>query len=45
VDEEGARSVVDELSAIITLKGTNRVTELGGDPGEEVSEGGERVKL
>jgi hypothetical protein len=45
VGEEGARSVVVELAAVITLKGTNRTTKLGGDPGEEVSEGGERVGL
>jgi hypothetical protein len=30
---------------IVTLEGTNRATELGGDPGEEVGEGGERVRL
>ena len=36
VGEEGARGGVVELSAIVTLKGTNRTTELGGDLGEEV---------
>jgi hypothetical protein len=44
-EEEGARGVVVELAAVITLKGTNRTTKLGGDPSEEVSEGGERVGL
>jgi hypothetical protein len=44
-EEEGARGVVVELATVITLKGTNRATELGGDPGEEVGEGGERVRL
>jgi hypothetical protein len=37
--------VVVEHSAIVTLQGTDRATKLGGDPGEEVREGGERVKL
>jgi hypothetical protein len=45
VGEEGARGVVVKLSVVIALKGTNRATELGGDPGEEVSEGDERVGL
>jgi hypothetical protein len=36
--------VVVELAAIVTLQGTDRA-ELGGDPGEEVCEGGERVRL
>jgi hypothetical protein len=44
-EEEGARGVVVELATVITLKGTNRATKLGGDPDEEVSEGGERVGL
>ena len=44
-EEERTRGVVVELAAIITLEGTDRATELGGDPGEEVSEGGERVRL
>jgi hypothetical protein len=39
-----ARGVV-ELAAIITLEGTDRATELGGDPSEEVGKGGERVGL
>jgi hypothetical protein len=43
-EEEGARGVVD-LATIITLEFTDRMTELGGDPGEEVAEGGERVGL
>jgi hypothetical protein len=45
VGEEGARGVVVELAVVITLKGANRATKLGGDPGEEVNEGGERVRL
>jgi hypothetical protein len=45
VGEEGARGVVIELAACVTLEGTNLATELGGDPGEEVGEGGERVRL
>jgi hypothetical protein len=44
-EEEGARGVVVELAAIITLEGTDRATELGGDPGKKVGEGGERVGL
>ena len=44
-EEEGARGVVVKLAAIITLEGMNRVTELGGDPSEEVGEGGECVGL
>jgi hypothetical protein len=36
--------VVVELAAVVTLQGTNRVTELGGYPGE-VCEGGECVRL
>jgi hypothetical protein len=39
------RGVVVELAAIITLEGTDRATELDGDRGEEVGEGGERVGL
>jgi hypothetical protein len=35
-EEERTRGVVVELAAIITLEGTDRATELGGDPGEEV---------
>jgi hypothetical protein len=45
VGEEGARGIVVELMAIITLEGTDRATELGGDPGEEMGEGGECVGL
>jgi hypothetical protein len=41
VGEEGARGGVVELAAIITLEGTDRAMELGGDPGEEVGVGGE----
>jgi hypothetical protein len=43
--EEGARGVVVELSTIVTLKGTNWATELGGDLDEEVGEGGEGFRL
>ena len=31
--------------AIVTLEGTDRATKLGGDPSEEVGEGGEHVGL
>jgi hypothetical protein len=44
-EEERPRGMVVELAAIVTLQCTNRATELGGDPGEEVSEGGRRVGL
>jgi hypothetical protein len=44
-EEEGSRGVVVELVAIVTLEGTDRATELGGDPVKEVGEGGERVGL
>jgi hypothetical protein len=44
-EEEGARGVVIELAAIITLEDTDWVTELGGDPSEELGEGGERAGL
>jgi hypothetical protein len=44
-EEEGARGVVVKLVVVITLKGTNRAMELGGDPCEEVGEGGEGVGL
>jgi hypothetical protein len=43
--EEGARGGVFELATIVTLEGTNQATELGGDLGKEVGEGGERVRL
>jgi hypothetical protein len=45
VSEEGVRGGVVKLSAIITLKGTNRAMELGGDLGEEVGKGGEGIRL
>jgi hypothetical protein len=35
-EKERARGGVVELMTVITLKGTNRATELSGDPGEEV---------
>jgi hypothetical protein len=44
-EKERTGGVVVELAAIVTLQGTNRATKLGGDPGEEVCEGGERVRL
>jgi hypothetical protein len=37
--------MVVELAAIVTLQGTDRATELGGDPGEEMSEHGKSVGL
>jgi hypothetical protein len=43
--EEGARGGVVELVTVITLEGTNQITKLGGDPGEEVREGGRSVGL
>jgi hypothetical protein len=45
MSKEGARGIVVELVAIITLEGTDQATELGGDPSEEVGEDGERVEL
>jgi hypothetical protein len=45
MEEEGARGSGVELSSFITLKGTNKVTELCGDPGEEVGEDGKGVGL
>ena len=44
-EEERAGGVVVELAAIVALQGTDRAPELGGYPGEEVSEGGKRVGL
>ena len=44
-EEEGARGVVIELAAIVTLQSTDRATKLSGYPGEEVCEGGECVRL
>jgi hypothetical protein len=44
-EEEGMRGVVVELATIITLEGTDRATELWGDPGEEVGESGKSVGL
>jgi hypothetical protein len=44
-EKERAGGVVVELAAVVTLQGTNRAVKLGGDPGEEVCEGGERVGL
>jgi hypothetical protein len=44
-EEERPRGMVIKLAAIITLQCTDGATELGGDPGEEVSEGGKCVEL
>jgi hypothetical protein len=44
-EEERAGGVVVELAAIVALQGTDRAPELGGNPGEEVSKGGERIGL
>jgi hypothetical protein len=44
-EEERAGGVVVELAAIVTLQGMDRASELGGYPGEEVSEGGKRIGL
>jgi hypothetical protein len=37
--------VVVELAAVVTMQGTDRAVKLGGDSGEEVCKGGERVRL
>jgi hypothetical protein len=37
--------VVVKLASVVALQCTDRATKLGGDPGEEVSEGGECVGL
>jgi hypothetical protein len=37
--------VVVELTSVVTLQGTDRAAELGGDPCEEVCESGESVRL
>jgi hypothetical protein len=44
-EEERARGVVIELTAIVTQQSTDRATKLSGYPGEEVCEGGECVRL
>jgi hypothetical protein len=44
-EEERTGGVVVELAAIVALQGTDRAPKLGGYPGEEVSEGGKRVRL
>jgi hypothetical protein len=43
--KEGARGRVVKLAAVIALKSMNRATELGGDPSEEVGEGGKAIGL
>jgi hypothetical protein len=44
-EEEWPRGVVVELAIVVALQCTDRALELGGYPGEEVSEGGKRVGL
>jgi hypothetical protein len=44
-EKERAGGVIIELAAVVTLQGTDRAVKLGGDPGEEVCEGSERVEL
>jgi hypothetical protein len=44
-EKERTGGVVVELATIVTLQCTDRATELGGYPGEEVCEGGECVRL
>jgi hypothetical protein len=44
-EEERTGGIVVELVAIVALQGTDRAPELGGYPGEEVSEVGKRVGL
>jgi hypothetical protein len=44
-EKKRAGGVIVELAAIVTLQGTDRAVKLGGDPGEEVCEGGECVGL
>jgi hypothetical protein len=44
-EKERARGVIVELAVVVTLQGTDRAVKLGGDPSEEVCEGGERVGL
>lgn len=44
-EKEGTRGGVIELAAIITLEGTNRVTELVGDLGVEMGESVKGVGL
>jgi hypothetical protein len=44
-EKERAGGVIVELAAVVTLQGTDWAVKLGGDPGEEVCEGSERVRL
>ena len=44
-EKERAGGVIVELAAVVTLQGTDRAVKLGGDPGEEVCEGGKSVRL
>jgi hypothetical protein len=44
-EKERAGGVIVELAAIVTLQGTDQAVKLGGDPSEEVCEGGECVVL
>jgi hypothetical protein len=43
--KEGARGGVVKVTTVIALKSTNQATELGGDPSEEVGEGGKGIGL
>ena len=44
-EKERARGVVIELTPVVTLDGLDGEAELSGHPGEEVEEGGERLRL
>lgn len=44
-EEQGARGEVVKLATVIGLECMNRATELGGDLGKEVGEGGKRITL
>jgi hypothetical protein len=44
-EKERAGGVIVELATVVTLQGTDRALKLGGDPHEEVCDGGERVGL
>jgi len=44
-EEERAGGVVIELMPVVTLDSLNGEAELSGHPGEEVEEGGERLRL
>ena len=44
-EKEGTGSVVIKLTAVVTLDGLDGEAELSSDPGKEMEEGGERVRL